>query len=103
MMSSVTMSAAQLGRSYRSASRRASAHPACILVFDQLAIRAEIQLRSRPAQLGELDMRPVLMPSRLATQLEALAGPQMAPLQLSPSSHQRTESARFSMRSPSLG
>ncbi|MCP3991474.1 MAG: hypothetical protein GY724_20540 [Actinomycetia bacterium] len=102
-MSSVTMSAAQLGRSYRSASRRASEHPACILIFDQLDIRTEIQLRSRPSKLGEFDSRPVLMPSHLAFQLDTLAGPQLAPIQLAQSNRQVSEPARFSMRSSSLG
>ncbi len=101
MMSSVTISAAQLGRSYRSAARRASAHPASIVVLDRLRIRTEIQLGGQPCKLDDLDLRSVSIPSRLASQLDALAGPQMAPLQVTRSPLPSAEPARFRVRSSS--
>jgi hypothetical protein len=72
-------------------------------VLDQLGIRSQIQLGTHPAQLDELDTRSIVMPAVLASRLEMLAGPQMAPIWLDGPVEQGTKRARPPTRSPSVG
>ena len=102
-MSSIAMSAAHFGRCYRRAAKRVAVHPAAMVIFDQLVIRSQIQLGAHPSQLDEFDSRSVVLPARLAGQLDMLAGPQMAPIRLAGVADQGSKPTLFATRSSSVG